>query len=311
MSEKEPVSENSVPVQEIKSTSTVSVKRFIKSVAVVLLSAGCMLVGVLIYQLHSPLDNFHPVFQSSPRRRITTPLPTTLPTLPTLESAQTAAKSAAEPELQDPVVVRAPTDEPMMDLPPVAIQTPEPEQTSVPIKIAPDSAPTRIDTPVLTLSDLLKLRDKLDDGQPCFDEMKQVIRLLNDEEKSAHLMMICTPDGQSYHNMTTAFRADKRYALMSYYQMKNPRWLAYAKALGSAVVDVRRLHPRKQSPKDIISSAQNALAERHFTTCVAQLEKLPPRLQEDFAPFLTQARAYIQALSDVDELIYTFEKKGK
>lgn len=305
MSDKESVSENAVPVQELKTPAFVSVRRFIRSVLVVLMSFVCILVGVLIYQLHAPLEDLHmtekPVYDGRPIGTVAVP------------AVQPDIKSTGAVKT-DPIQEMEPAKDENIALPP--------KQTEAPKQIAvftePEPEPALPDVPALTLGEALRLRDHLDDGVSCTGDLQRILKtrlVLADEalkeELIERLIPVCTGDDIMLREMNRVFVREKKQALMTYYKMNNPRWLAYLKAIGSAVVDIRRVHPVKQKPKDIVSLAQNALNMHDVAQAVAQVRKLPPAMQDEFRTFVALAETYTAAERAAEDLILSFERKGK
>lgn len=305
MSDKESVSENAVPVQELKTPAFVSVRRFIRSVLVVLMSFVCILVGVLIYQLHAPLEDLHmtekPVYDG--RHIGTVAVPAVQPDIKSTGAVKT-----------DPIQETEPAQDENIALPPKQTETPK----QIAVFTEPEPEPALPDVPVLTLGEALRLRDHLDDGVSCTGDLQRILKtrlVLADEalkeELIERLIPVCTGDDIMLREMNRVFVREKKQALMTYYKMNNPRWLAYLKAIGSAVVDIRRVHPVKQKPKDIVSLAQNALNIHDVAQAVAQVRKLPPAMQDEFRTFVALAETYTAAERAAEDLILSFERKGK
>lgn len=305
MSDKESVSENAVPVQELKTPAFVSVRRFIRSVLVVLMSFVCILVGVLIYQLHAPLEDLHmtekPVYDGRPIGTVAVP------------AVQPDIKSTGAVKT-DPIQEMEPTKDENIALPPKQTETPK----QIAVFTEPEPEPALPDVPALTLGEALRLRDHLNDGVSCTGDLQRILKtrlVLADEalkeELIERLIPVCTGDDIMLREMNRVFVREKKQALMTYYKMNNPRWLAYLKAIGSAVVDIRRVHPVKQKPKDIVSLAQNALNMHDVAQAVAQVRKLPPAMQDEFRTFVALAETYTAAERAAEDLILSFERKGK
>lgn len=305
MSDKESVSENAVPVQELKTPAFVSVRRFIRSVLVVLMSFVCILVGVLIYQLHAPLEDLHmtekPVYDG--RHIGTVAVPAVQPDIKSIGAVKT-----------DPIQETEPAQDENIALPPKQTETPK----QIAVFTEPEPEPALPDVPALTLGEALRLRDHLNDGVSCTGDLQRILKtrlVLADEalkeELIERLIPVCTGDDIMLREMNRVFVREKKQALMTYYKMNNPRWLAYLKAIGSAVVDIRRVHPVKQKPKDIVSLAQNALNMHDVAQAVAQVRKLPPAMQDEFRTFVALAETYTAAERAAEDLILSFERKGK
>ena len=327
MSDKESVSENAVPVQELKTPAFVSVRRFIRSVLVVLMSFVCILVGVLIYQLHAPLEDLHmtekPVYDG--RHIGTVAVPAVQPDIKSNATNGVARLRVAGPAVQpdikstgavktDPIQETEPAQDENIALPPKQTETPK----QIAVFTEPEPEPALPDVPALTLGEALRLRDHLDDGVSCTGDLQRILKtrlVLADEalkeELIERLIPVCTGDDIMLREMNRVFVREKKQALMTYYKMNNPRWLAYLKAIGSAVVDIRRVHPVKQKPKDIVSLAQNALNMHDVAQAVAQVRKLPPAMQDEFRTFVALAETYTAAERAAEDLILSFERKGK
>ena len=98
---------------------------------------------------------------------------------------------------------------------------------------------------------------------------------------------------------------------MTYYKENNPRWLAYTKMVASMIVEVRRINPKKQTPKNILFMAENALDVRNFEKVIQTVQKLPKTMQLDFIPFVQLATEYVNAQNATEQLILSFERKGE
>jgi len=165
----------------------------------------------------------------------------------------------------------------------------------------------------LKFEDALKLRDHLVMGESCLDDLKVIMKTpAPTEEKEAlieKLMPVCTARS-AFGTLEDTFYKNRKKALMTYYRLNNPLWLAYLKTLGASLVDVRQLNPSKEKPKDIISMAQNALMMKNLKETVQKIQKLPPEIQSDFADFIDQAQTYLAAQEAAENLILSFGRKG-
>lgn len=327
MSEKK--SEQAVPVQEIKTPTVISVKKFMKSVLVVLLSFVCICVGVLIYQLH---EDFHPVYGKTEREKAP---PKALS--PTLSKKVSVAPVRVVPEQKTDVapVVKVEKAEkqpdllekPMMSMPmefkteePKTVMTEEPktETPPEPVKVKEEKTTKEEIVPekVLPLSVALDLRDKLIMGETCVSELSLLMseKLPEKADKTKilnALFPVCT-DTSAYNDLKNVFNQEKKGALTTFYRMTSSnKWTAYMKAVWTTLVDVRRLNPVKKRPKDIVSLAQNALNQYNVSEAIILIETLPPEMQADFQGFLGQAKAYILAQEAVDSLVFAYEMGGK
>ena len=320
MSEK--ISDQSVPVQEIKTPTVVSVKKFMKSVLVVLLSFVCICVGVLIYQLH---EDFHPVYGKKTDVRPVVSVKSETKSLPIV--AVPKREILPNPEKQVKMPVLKVPETPMMSMP-IEVKTeepktlkvaePKPETKPEPAKVKEEKTAKEENVPekVLPLSVALELRDKLTMGETCVGELSLLMseKLPEKADKTKilnALMAICT-DVSAYEDLKSVFNQEKKDALTTFYRMtSSSKWTAYMKAIWTTLVDVRRLNPVKKRPKDIVSLAQNALNQYNVAEAIILIEQLPPEMQADFRGFLGQAKAYVLAQEAVDSLVFAYEMGGK
>lgn len=321
----EKISEESVPVQELKASTAMSLRRFVRSVVIVLLALFFICVGaILIYQLSS-VDDMHAVTPvrdrvktvSSEQRRSSPTIHRDDRVSPVFRSLrqQPGISSSVVSAQENPVTVPSIEEAPISPIT-TEINETYTEQPPQPTWAQSESKMVTTNTwPVLTLETALKLRDNLAMGQPCLDEFQAVIKnRLPDENMRdgliKYLMPVCTAKS-AFQELSTVFMEDKKEALMAYYRMTSSnRWVAYLKTIGSMLVDIRRLHPVKQKPKDIISQAQTALISNNVKQSVGYLEKLPPEIRVEFGAFLGVAHAYLAAQKETENLILSFEKKG-
>lgn len=320
MSEK--ISDQSVPVQEIKTPTVVSVKKFMKSVLVVVLSFMCICVGVLIYQLH---EDFHPVYGKKTNARPTIAVKSETKVLPLVAVPKKEMRSNPEKRVAVPML-KAP-ETPMMSMPieakteepkTVKVAEPKTETRTEPAKVKEEKTTKEEIVPekVLPLSVALDLRDKLTMGETCVGELSLLMseKLPEKADKAKilnALMAICT-DVSAYKDLKNVFNQEKKDALTTFYRMtSSSKWTAYMKAIWTTLVDVRRLNPVKKRPKDIVSLAQNALNQYNVAEAIILVETLPPEMQADFQGFLGQAKAYILAQEAVDSLVFAYEMGGK
>ena len=300
MSEK--ISEESVPVQELKTPAIISVRRFFRSVMVVLLAFLCVFVGMLIYQLHTPIDKIQPVPPIKKKNPVTT-----VSVSNTEQEKVSPVFTASQQEAEEPMVEKVLTVD--------AVETSVPDLSST-IK-APEpvvqSPSVEYRLPMLSLADALRLRDHLAAGKECSDNLQKIVK--SQVPSSNHrdylidrLMPVCMMH-HPFQEMEKEFKSDKKQALLTYYRLNNPAWLAYLKAVGTALVDIRRIHPVKQRAKDIISLAQNALILHDVSQTLSYIRKLPPEIQADFTEFIRLADAYISAQQAAEELVLSFERE--
>lgn len=300
MSEK--ISEESVPVQELKTPAMISVRRFLRSVMVVLLAFLCVFVGMLIYQLHTPIDKIQPM---PPIKKKT---PEVAVFVPKIEQSEKLPVSDVPEQKPDEMPV-AKAESVYTVKASVSNLSPVVAKMSEPITL---SSEPEYRLPVLSLADALRLRDRLATGGECSDSLQKIIKSqvpspADRDNLIDRLLPVCMAH-HPFQEMEKVFKSDKKQALFTYYRLHNPAWLAYLKAVGTALVDIRRIHPVKQRAKDVISLAQNALILHDVSQTLTYIRKLPSEIQADFAEFTQLAEAYLSAQQAAEELVLSFEK---
>ena len=307
MSEK--ISEESVPVQELKTPAIVSVRRFLRSVMVVLLAFLCVFVGMLIYQLHTPIDKFAPISPTGKKPPVTAVL---------VPRHEEQSKVPVAPVTSEPNQEKVETEQ---TLPTDTVEQPVlntmPALNSAPVSSEAvehdlSSAIPTYQLPMLSLADALQLRDHLATGNGCLNDLQKIMKsqIPFPENRDAlidKLMPLCMMH-HTFQELEKVFKSDKKQALLTYYRLNNPSWLAYVKAVGTMLVDIRRIHPVKQRAKDVISMAQNALILHDVSQTLTCIRKLPPEIQADFQDFTQLADAYLSAQQAAEELVLSFEK---
>ncbi len=299
------LSEEAVPVNEIKAPTPRSFRRFFKSVLVVFLSVLCVGAGVLIYQMHHRLDQFHPIL---PTLRPTPLAPLSHqsePASPSINQVATESNRVlpnVEKQLSESKVVRINAKDTTVT---VIKQDP----------VANIEKQSETSLPVFTLRNALTLRDHLNSAVSCREDLQTLLksRIPGDEWNSMveKLTPICVTDETIMTEMNTLFRRNKKRAVIAYYHKNNPWWLAYLKAVSVAIIEIRRINPQTETPSDILSVAQNQLAQRDIGRTADLIRKLPSEMQTAFQLFLDKADNYKAAQQEVDRLILLFERKGK
>ncbi len=299
-----PISDEAVPVNEIKAPTVRSFRHFFKSILVVFLSIVCIGAGILIYQMHHRLDQFHPI------------LPTKQNTLtlrqPMKSSLQSQNKPQTEKEPEKSVNEK-------QDIIPKTLH-----KSPSPVLIHPQKPVTsadrqtvnndpKVSPPVFTLRDTLILRDHLTTGASCRNDLQTLLKSRVPGDKwnilVEKLTPICTTNDDITKELTLLFHRSKKRAMIAYYNQNNPWWLAYLKAVSLAVVEIRRINPETENPVDILSLAQNKLNQRNILECASLIQKLPREMERSFQAFLDKINDYQDALKEVDQLILLFEKK--
>lgn len=320
--------EESVPVQEIKTSAVFSVKHFSKSVVIVLLSFFCIFIGMLIYQVSQPNDDLKSV-----RKEQTRPVVANLKgqnTPPAFRRSEMMIKKGETPKNDNtPTIEKAPLNPVKEDVSdtlttgPLSVNEPEPATVGdTPVLTQKEDIPanptlltSKVSVPTLAFEEALLLRDHLNTGKSCLSDFKKVMKaeFRSKEEKEQlveKLMPVCTARSV-FQNIEDTFYKNRKKALMTYYRLNNPLWLAYVKTILVRLVDMRKLNPNTEKPKDMISSAQNALHMKNLDMALQTVLKLPPAIQKDFRDFIGEAETYLGAQKEVENLILSFGQKGE
>ena len=340
------ISEEAVPVQELKPTTTLSIHRLLKTVLVMSLSLLCIVGGFLLYQLSlddietmpATRKNVQSINHLSSLRRESPllkqekkPAFTELPKVKSegnIELKSTAPVVVKEDKpVEKPVVADQKEVVPVVDKPSVEVLPKNDEvkdekaiETVAVIDLNPAPAAVEpvpvVDEKYVALGKALRLRDQLRSGESCLDSFQTILkgRLPDEKQRDAlteRLVPICTVSS-AFQKLNDLFLRNKKEALVTYYRnTSDNRYVAYLKAAMTTLVDIRRLNPVKRKPKDIISLAQNALNMHDVAQALGYIQTLPDEIQVNFQEFSFLARAYLLAQEATDELILSFEKKGK
>ncbi|MDY6407151.1 MAG: hypothetical protein SPL08_00410 [Pseudomonadota bacterium] len=296
--------EQSVPVQELETQTGVSIQRFGRPILVFFLSVVCVLIGFLIYNLSAPTNQFR---DSSQKQTVNVP-----PKKNVRGTSVVFQKSSTPPLKQKSVATESTPTVPMVhqiSVPPIS--PPETVQATMPPKV---SQPMIESVPPLTLSDALSLRDHLQRGDLCLADLKQIMKKnppfpYDKDRLIEKLMPVCTARSV-FQDMENTFYENRGKALMAYYRMNNPVWLAYIKTVGTRLVDIRQLNPSQSGPRDIISLAQNQLRTKNVAATIQQIQKLPLPIRDAFNAFVEMAKTYMDAQKEVESLILSFDRKG-
>jgi len=307
----------SVPVQEVETPTMVSVRKFAKSVLIVLLSFACIFAGMLMYQLRLPEEDFPPVTHERKTPMLKKPMmaSTSIRTEKKVEPVLSVSEDVTN---KSSVFVTVPKqeDKPVPAVTETEPKTVEPVQEPVKEEVKPEVIiSVKPVEPTLPLETALDLRDHLALGVSCLPEFKSIMKNrvpagINRENLIETLMPVCA-NQTIFEDMEKAFKENKKRALMTYYMLNNPAWLAYLKTFGATLVDVRRLNPVKHKPKDIVSLAQSALVAHRVFEAQNYIQRLPNEMKADFSEFLRLSAAYVKAQVVTNKLILSFGKKGE
>lgn len=335
--------DEATPVEDIKTPTVKSFHRFIRSILILSLSVLCVIGGLLIYQLHTRLDKAVPILPTMGRTvsgHVRTGLPAR-PIVPVLQKAEqlpnvqtsvtadvsdtatTIAQQKDTPFQPEEAVTKevpapTPSTNTVIDIDgQPAVEQPSETKTDDTVseaEAAETPAPIA-NAPYFTLHDALQLRDHLQAGSSCRTDFQKLLKTQT-RYHAWHALIeqltpVCAMDESPLDDMRSLFRKEHKRAVIAYYRMHNPWWLAYLKAVPATMVEIRRIQPTGNTPLDLLSQAQNALIRSDLKQAIKAVYALPEPMRAAFAEFRTQAELYLKAQDEAEQLVLSFERKGK
>lgn len=215
---------------------------------------------------------------------------------------------------------------PEQETPPAAapaLMTPLPEPAS-PLPVPPELE-IEISEPIpvaveqtaetVTLLDVLRLRDRFQDGLSCRAELQKIIRHAWEtpqfEEAVQRLTPFCIAQDNPVQRINKIFLSNKKRALIAAYRQEHPQWAAYLKALGNALVAVRPLNPAGETPDMLLHRAHSALEKGEIAQAYRLIQALPPPVRENMSGFALEAQEYLAAENALNQLIAAWPAKGE
>lgn len=165
------------------------------------------------------------------------------------------------------------------------------------------------------LKDALKFKENFLAENDCKEDYQ---KLLNVPNKTNEVLAVlndlspyCLNNQKPVQNVLNAFLKNKKEAIIVYYKHNNPAWLAYLKSIPISIIEIRRINPVKNTPKNILYKAQNELMVQNVENAVNLITTLPHEMQQKMDDFYREAAIYNRALQSLDQLILSFERKGE
>ncbi len=301
-------------------THSKGVSRILKPTLITILSLLCLTGGIVLHKLHktdgetlsTKKYESYSVSTSLNLLKENTAIPsdnplkssTTLSTLTSLSPVKT---------VPDPLLIENET--PMNTLAEKTDVTPTTLETSpLPIETAkPVSQPSFLDG--FTLGDALKFKENFLAENDCSSDYQKLLNVPNKTTQALavlnDLSPYCLHNQKPVQNVLEAFLKDKKEAIIAFYKHNNPAWLAYLKSIPISLIEIRRINPIKNSPKNILYKAQNALISQNVENAVNLVTQLPLYMQQKMDAFYREASIYNRSLQSLDQLILSFERKGE
>lgn len=266
-------------------------------------------------------------------------LPSTVPTqnaiLPsasvaTIETVSSTALAEAIPveipvfEESDPSLSEAPITSPQKEeMQPISItqeQTPVEQEellTTAPVQapVVAAQPPKKTKMSGFTLSDALIFKEHFLTEESCLEDYQKLQYATHKNPQAQDVLNdlspYCLTNHQAVKNVREAFLSDKKQALIVSYREKNPRWIAYLKAIPASLVEIRKINPTTNKPKDILYKAQNEIDKQNVSKAVNLVTQLPLSMQSVMNRFYREAAIYNRAKNSIDMLILSFEDQGE
>ncbi len=166
-----------------------------------------------------------------------------------------------------------------------------------------------------TLNDALRFKEKFLTEDNCYEEYQQLSNAIHKTSTAnvvlENLYPYCISNTGAVKNVKEAFLKNKKAALIVYYRENNPLWLAYLKAIPAMLIEIRKINPLKDTPKDILYRAQNELYSQNVSKAMDLINSLPLSMQRKMSDFFREAGIYNSAKESLNQLILSFEKKGE
>lgn len=170
------------------------------------------------------------------------------------------------------------------------------------------------DNPTLdySLRDALIFRDHFLSEQPCGDDFRKLIlsddktQITQDVIKSTSYF--CLTTNNVYGELNNAFLSAKKQAVIQSFYQNNPKWKARILSFLSRLIQIRNLHPKGNTPMDLLDKAHMALDSKNISLTVEIISELPPYMQSEFKHFLEKSKNYADAANALENLILSYAK---
>lgn len=166
-----------------------------------------------------------------------------------------------------------------------------------------------------TLGDALLFKEHFLTEESCFDDYQKLLHASGKTPEALdvlnNLSPYCLTNQPPVKNVRDAFLQDKKKALIVSYREKNPFWIAYLKAIPASIIEIRKINPTTNKPKDILYKAQNEINRQNVSKAVDYVTQLPLPMKLVMKDFYHEAAIYNRAENSIDMLILSFEYKGE
>lgn len=169
--------------------------------------------------------------------------------------------------------------------------------------------------PTISLRDVLLLRDRFLNGEPCFEEYEKINALENKNQKIQDVLNTLAPYCLSHlkavPELEKTFRQDKKQAVITYYHVTEPRFIAYLKAIPTYLIDIREINPKGNTPIETLDKIHNEIEKQNIEKALALTDTLPDYMKSALSSFHREAQIYLRAKKSVEKLVLSFEAQGE
>ncbi len=166
-----------------------------------------------------------------------------------------------------------------------------------------------------SLADALLFKEHFLTEESCYEDYQKLLNASNksnlENDVLNNLSPYCLSNQSAIKNVQDAFLKNKKKALIVYYKENNPSWIAYLKAIPASLIEIRKINPTENTPKDILYKAQNEIDSQNISKSIDLITKLPLSMQQKMTDFYREAAIYNRAKNSIDQLILSFEVKGE
>ena len=280
------------------------ISKLVKPILITTLSALCLSGGIVLHKMHSfenqytePLKKQHMLKKHQP--------------LALLKNNSLTALTSKNIE----------NTEPQQSLPTKKTEETSSQPLSDDLSITETKAPLQknissiVKMDGFSLADALRFKDRFLTEDNCYEDYQKLSNATNKTPEATevleNLYPYCIINQGAVKNVKSAFLKNKKEALIVYYRETNPLWLAYLKAIPAMLIEIRRINPQKDKPKDILYKAQNELYSQNVSKAMDLVNTLPLSMQQKMGDFFREAGIYNSAKESLDQLILSFEKQGE
>ncbi len=169
--------------------------------------------------------------------------------------------------------------------------------------------------PTISLRDVLLLRDRFLNGEPCLEEYEKINALENKNQKIQDVLNTLAPYCLSHlkavSELEKTFRQDKKQAVITYYHVTEPRFIAYLKAIPTYLIDIREINPKGNTPIETLDKIHNEIEKQNIEKALALTDTLPDYMKSALSSFHREAQIYLRAKKSIEKLVLSFEAQGE